>query len=183
VRSLKQSRRAGALAAARTCYGHFAGRLGVGITEAMLARGLIDREGEVFLLTDAGATWLEHLGIANPPRAGKACNDWSERRPHLAGRLGVALTRRLFELGWLQRTQRAREVRVTPQGELGLSRKLSLKVAPALKRFSGLAAAPVCAEDRQPRYRSISERVRRPPRRRSLCPVFIAEAQRSADAA
>ena len=131
VRSLKQSRRAGALSAARTCYGHLAGRLGVGITEAMLARGLIEREGEVFLLTDAGATWLEHLGIANPPRAGKACNDWSERRPHLAGRLGVALTGRLFELGWLQRTQRTREVRVTPQGEVGLNRELSLEVAPA----------------------------------------------------
>jgi DNA-binding transcriptional ArsR family regulator len=131
VRSLKQSRRAGALSAARTCYGHLAGRLGVGITEAMLARGLIEREGEVFLLTDAGATWLEHLGIANPPRAGKACNDWSERRPHLAGRLGVALTGRLFELAWLQRTQRTREVRVTPQGQVRLSHELSLKVPPA----------------------------------------------------
>jgi DNA-binding transcriptional ArsR family regulator len=131
VRSLKQSRRAGALGAARTCYGHLAGRLGVGITEAMLARGLIEREGEVFLLTDAGAMWLVDLGIANPPRAGKACNDWSERRPHLAGRLGVTLARRLFELDWLQRTQRAREVRVTPQGEVCLSRELSLRVAPA----------------------------------------------------
>ena len=130
VRSLTQSRRAGALSAARTCYGHLAGHLGVGITDAMLARGLIDCEGEVFLLTVAGATWLEHLGISKPPRAGKACNDWSERRPHLAGRLGVVLTRRLFELGWLQRTLRAREVRVTPQGEVGLSRELSLKVAP-----------------------------------------------------
>jgi DNA-binding transcriptional ArsR family regulator len=128
VRSLRQSTRAGALGAARTCYGHLAGRLGVGITEAMLARDLIEREGEVFLLTDAGATWLEHLEIANPPRAGKACNDWSERRPHLAGRLGVALTSRLFELDWLQRTQRAREVRVTPRGEVGLSHELSLKV-------------------------------------------------------
>src|SRR5580704_511147 len=131
VRSLKQSRRAGALGAARTCYGHLAGRLGVGITEAMLSRGLIEREGEVFLLTDAGAIWLVDLGIANPPRAGKACNDWSERRPHLAGRLGVTLARRLFELDWLQRTQRAREVRVTPQGEVCLSRELSLRVAPA----------------------------------------------------
>jgi DNA-binding transcriptional ArsR family regulator len=128
---LQQSMRAGALGAARTCYGHLAGRLGVSITDAMLARALIDREGEVFLLTNTGATWLEHLGIANPPRAGKACNDWSERRPHLAGRLGVALTHRLFELGWLERTPRAREVRVTPQGEVGLSRELSLKVAPA----------------------------------------------------
>lgn len=127
VRSLRQSRRAGALAAARTCYGHLAGRLGVGITEAMLVRDLIEREGEVFLLTDAGVTWFEHLGIANPPRAGKACNDWSERRPHLAGRLGVALASRLFELGWLERTQRAREVRVTPQGKVRLSREFSLK--------------------------------------------------------
>jgi DNA-binding transcriptional ArsR family regulator len=130
VRSLKQSRRADALGAARTCYGHLAGRLGVGITEALLARNLIEREGEVFLLTDAGTSWFERLGIANPPRAGKACNDWSERRPHLAGRLGVALTRHLFELGWMQRTQRAREVRVTPQGERGFSRELSLEVAP-----------------------------------------------------
>jgi DNA-binding transcriptional ArsR family regulator len=133
VRSLKQSRRAGALGAARTCYGHLAGRLGVGITEAMLTRALMEREGEVFLLTDAGATWLQRLGITNPPRAGKACNDWSERRPHLAGRLGVALTGRLFELDWLQRTERAREVRVTPHGEVGLGRELSLKVAQPLR--------------------------------------------------
>ncbi len=131
VRSLKQSKRAGALSAARTCYGHLAGRLGVGITEAMLARSMLEREGEVFLLTDSGGTWLEDLGIANPPRAGKACNDWSERRPHLAGRLGVALTVRVFELGWLQRTSRAREVRVTPTGAVAFSRELSLKVGPA----------------------------------------------------
>jgi len=39
VRSLRQSNRAGALGAARTCYGHLAGRLGVGITEAMAERG------------------------------------------------------------------------------------------------------------------------------------------------
>jgi DNA-binding transcriptional ArsR family regulator len=131
VRSLKQSRRVGALGAARTCYGHLAGRLGVGITEAMLARDLVQREGEVFLLTDAGATWFRQLGITDPPRAGKACNDWSERRPHVAGRVGVALTAHLFQLGWLQRTQRAREVRVTPEGEAGLSHELSLNLADA----------------------------------------------------
>jgi DNA-binding transcriptional ArsR family regulator len=128
VRSLKQSQRAGALGAARTCYGHLAGRLGVGITEAMVTRGLVEREDEVFLLTVAGVAWLEHIGIEYPPRAGKACNDWSERRPHLAGRLGVVLTHRLFELGWLVRTERAREVRVTPEGEAGLARELSLKI-------------------------------------------------------
>jgi DNA-binding transcriptional ArsR family regulator len=128
VRSLKQSQRAGALSAARTCYGHLAGRLGVGITEAMVARDLIEREGDVFLLTGSGADWFGHLGIEKPPRAGNACNDWSERRPHLAGGLGVVLNRRLFELGWLRRTERAREVRVTPEGEAGLSRELSLSL-------------------------------------------------------
>jgi hypothetical protein len=126
VRSLPQSNRAGALSAARTCYGHLAGRLGVGITDAMLVRGLIDREGDVFLLTGAGATWLESLGVAKPPRAGKACNDWSERRPHLAGRLGVVLARRLFELGWVARTERARAVDVTAAGRRELAARLGI---------------------------------------------------------
>jgi DNA-binding transcriptional ArsR family regulator len=126
VRSLKQSNRAGALAAARTCYGHLAGRLGVGITEAMLARGLIQREGDVFLLTGVGADWLEDLGVSKPPRAGKACNDWSERRPHLAGPLGISVARRLFELGWLAQTERARAVEVTDTGRRELATRLGL---------------------------------------------------------
>jgi DNA-binding transcriptional ArsR family regulator len=126
VRTLKQSNRAGALGAARTCYGHLAGRLGVGITESMLERGLIEREGEVFLLTTAGAAWLEDLGIERPPRAGKACNDWSERRPHLAGHLGVTLTRRLFELNWVTRTDRPRAVAVTAAGRRQLADRLGL---------------------------------------------------------
>jgi DNA-binding transcriptional ArsR family regulator len=129
VRSLRQSNRAGALGAARTCYGHLAGRLGVGITEAMRERRLIEREGEVFLLTAAGAAWLGGLGLERPPRAGKTCNDWSERRPHLAGGLGVALARRLFELDWLQRTERARAVRVTPLGRRELRERLGVETA------------------------------------------------------
>lgn len=124
VRSLRQSNRAGALGAARTCYGHLAGRLGVGLTEAMEERVLIEREGDVFLLSAEGRGWLNDLGISKPPRAGKACNDWSERRSHLAGKLGVALTRRLFELGWIERTNVARAIRVTPLGQEELSARL-----------------------------------------------------------
>jgi DNA-binding transcriptional ArsR family regulator len=128
VRSLKQANRAGALGAARTCYGHLAGRLGVGITEAMGERRLLEREAEVFLLTDDGAAWLAELGLARPPRAGKTCNDWSERRPHLAGKLGVALTQRLFELGWLARTEVRRAVRVTDLGARELRAQLGVVV-------------------------------------------------------
>jgi DNA-binding transcriptional ArsR family regulator len=126
VRSLRQANRAGALSAARTCYGHLAGELGVGITDALVDRGLIEREAEVFLLTDPGAGFLTELGIAKPPRAGKACNDWSERRPHLAGKLGVALTSRLFELEWIRRTDRRRAVEVTSRGESELRARLGL---------------------------------------------------------
>jgi DNA-binding transcriptional ArsR family regulator len=126
VHSLRQANRAGALSAARTCYGHLAGELGVGITDAMLERGYVEREAEVFLLTDPGAAFLADIGIGKPPRAGKSCNDWSERRPHLAGKLGVALTSRLFDLGWVCRTDRRRAVEVTPTGEAELAARLGL---------------------------------------------------------
>jgi DNA-binding transcriptional ArsR family regulator len=126
VRGLRQANRASALSAARTCYGHLAGELGVGITDAMLDRGYIEREAEVFLLTGPGAAFLTDLGIERPPRAGKSCNDWSERRPHLAGKLGVALTSRLFELEWIRRTDRRRAVEVTSNGESELGARLGL---------------------------------------------------------
>jgi DNA-binding transcriptional ArsR family regulator len=126
VHSLREANRAGALGAARTCYGHLAGELGVGITDALVERGLVEREGDVFLLTEPGGDFFVNLGIEKPPRAGKSCNDWSERRPHLAGKLGVALTKRLFDLGWIERTQRRRAVRVTKVGRRELGRRLDI---------------------------------------------------------
>lgn len=126
VHSLRQANRAGALGAARTCYGHLAGRLGVGITDALVDRGLVEHEAEVFLLTEPGTAFFVDLGIEKPPRAGKSCNDWSERRPHLAGKLGVALTKQLFELEWVKRTNRRRAVELTAKGERELSHRLGL---------------------------------------------------------
>jgi DNA-binding transcriptional ArsR family regulator len=126
VHSLRQANRAGALGAARTCYGHLAGRLGVGITDALVDRGLVEHEAEVFLLTEPGTAFFVDLGIEKPPRAGKSCNDWSERRPHLAGKLGVALTKQLFELEWVKRTNRRRAVELTAKGERKLSHRLGL---------------------------------------------------------
>lgn len=126
VRSLRQANRAGALGAARTCYGHLAGALGVGIADALVARGLVEREDEVFLLTDPGAAFFLDLGIERPPRAGRSCNDWSERRPHLAGKLGVALAKRLFDLEWIAKTDLPRAVRVTKVGRRELGRRLDI---------------------------------------------------------
>ena len=49
------------------------------------------------------------------------CLDWTQRRSHLNGAVGAALTARFFELGWLERGKRRRAVRVTPAGEDGLA--------------------------------------------------------------
>src|ERR1700749_4456393 len=46
VRTLRQSREAAALAEARTCYDHLAGRAGVELLDAMLRRRLLHQEQE-----------------------------------------------------------------------------------------------------------------------------------------
>ena len=50
-----------------------------------------------------------------------ACLDWTERKPHLNGALGAAMTARLLGLGWIERGVRRRAVRVTPAGREGLA--------------------------------------------------------------
>jgi DNA-binding transcriptional ArsR family regulator len=61
VRSLGDATRADALSAARTCYGHLAGRLGVAIAGALLRDGAIERDGDRFALRDTGP--LQRLGL------------------------------------------------------------------------------------------------------------------------
>ncbi len=78
------------------------------------------------MLTDPAAGFLADLGVQRPPRAGKACNDWSGQRPHLAGKLGVALASRLFELDWVRRTERPRAVEVTAAGKRELKARLGI---------------------------------------------------------
>ena len=75
-----------------------------------------------------GQRWLRELGVAKPPRAGRTCNDWSERRPHLAGKLGVSLAKQLFALEWIERTAAPRAVRVTDTGRRKLQALLGLEV-------------------------------------------------------
>ena len=53
--------------------------------------------------------------------------DWSERRPHLAGRLGAALCRRAFELGWIGADRDSRAVHVTAAGHAGFARAFGIE--------------------------------------------------------
>ena len=217
VRSLRESRDAAALAQARTCYDHLAGRAGVALLEALLAQGILapapgggqlaecgptggtpagdsglvrspgggavragsgspaaDGSGDGLMLAGSG-DGLVRAGFGGPAADGSgdgaapagsgspgraapqapipagfrvtaagmatltsfgldigalektrrrfagACLDWTERKPHLNGALGAAVTARLLGLGWIERGVRRRAVRVTPAGREGLA--------------------------------------------------------------
>ena len=117
-----------ALRAARTCYDHLAGRLAVRLADALVERGhvvLADDGGEV---TATGMAHLAGIGIELGTEGRhyrrafcRPCLDWSERRPHLAGRLGAALCARAFELGWVARIKDSRAVAITPVGREGFA--------------------------------------------------------------
>ena len=82
------------LRAARTCYDHLAGRLGVAIADAALAAGAVEPD---FSLGRGARAWFGELGVDLEalPRGRRpllrVCTDWTERREHLAGALGAAI--------------------------------------------------------------------------------------------
>jgi DNA-binding transcriptional ArsR family regulator len=129
--SLKQARVGSELQAARTCYDHLAGALGVALFEALQRQRLLAAELEP---TKRGAQRFRELGIDVDELArrrrpfAKRCLDWTERRHHLAGSLGAALATRCFELGWIERLPSSRAVRVTAEGRNALARELTIEL-------------------------------------------------------
>jgi DNA-binding transcriptional ArsR family regulator len=121
-----------ALSEARTCYDHLAGRVGVQLARAMVDNGWLEPDGLTYRLTTLGYASLEAFGVnvarvVLEPRFAKACLDWTERRHHLGGVLGRAITARLLELGWVARVTGSRAVRVTQLGRLGLEREFGVR--------------------------------------------------------
>jgi DNA-binding transcriptional ArsR family regulator len=113
-----------ALRTARTCYDHLAGRLGVALADSLTQGGHVALTSDGGEVTDQGAAFLRDFGAE--PVAGKRvfcrpCLDWSERRPHIAGRLGAALATRCLELGWIQRQRDSRAVTITRSGADGFA--------------------------------------------------------------
>jgi DNA-binding transcriptional ArsR family regulator len=143
VRSLREGTRAAQLRAARTCYDHLAGRLGVAVMAQLLAKGYLaggdglfhpdpagtDRisapGGDVdYALTPAGQEFLDELGVRVPAsgrRLVRYCVDWSEQRHHLGGRLGRAVLDHFLAESWIIRRDVGRAVRVTPAGRTALA--------------------------------------------------------------
>ena len=58
----------------------------------------------------------------------RACLDGTERRPHLAGRLGAALCARCIDLGWIKRVNGSRTVLVTKAGQVGLTQTFGIRL-------------------------------------------------------
>ena len=111
------------LAVARTCYSHLAGRVAVALwARAAKAEWVEWSDGAVRLLPVGASVLAEHglLVGADDTMAGTCCLDWSERVPHVAGRLGVALCDGLLARGWMRRLASGRALRVTARGEAGL---------------------------------------------------------------
>ena len=110
---------------ARTCYDHIAGRLGVGLADAMVAERWIELDEDAGVITPAGLRHLANLGIdldPSPARKARAvplcrpCLDWSERRLHVAGRLGAALCTHGQDRGWIRNRAGSRALDITPEG-------------------------------------------------------------------
>jgi DNA-binding transcriptional ArsR family regulator len=148
VRSLREGTRAAQLRAARTCYDHLAGVLGVSIMASMLRLGYLTGGDGVFRadepgrdkvigygndvdysLTPAGRDFLRELDVVIPDgsrRLIRYCVDWSEQRHHLAGALGRSMLTRFLGAGWILRRETGRSVQVTPAGRAVLADKLGI---------------------------------------------------------
>lgn len=106
--------------AARTCYDHLAGQLGVALLDSLTAQGWI--ELAVSTVTPAGVDAFAGMGIDVPHLVGgrrpllRACLDWTERREHLAGALGAAITMMALEKVWVRRLPGSRGLGITPHG-------------------------------------------------------------------
>ncbi len=142
-RGLRQTRQAAALQEARTCYDHLAGRAGVALLDALLRKKIIkpipngcaeyttagpdDLISSEFEVTSSGADTLAAFGInlgevrRSRRRFAGACLDWTQRRPHLNGALGAAITAKLLDHGWFERGRARRSLRLTEAGRDGLA--------------------------------------------------------------
>ena len=126
VTSYSQSTTAARLAEARSCYDHLAGRVAMVLADALVTEGAIAPlvAGATGAVIDAGRPIAErlevHVVLATAGRhpVVRGCLDWTERRPHIAGRLGAHLLERLLDEGWVTHIAGERSLRITAEGRV-----------------------------------------------------------------
>ncbi|WP_179953785.1 ArsR/SmtB family transcription factor [Lentzea guizhouensis] len=106
-----------AMARGRTCYDHLAGQLGIALKTGLLELGVLTAD---LAVTEPGLVWLKELGFEPSKRqVSRACLDWTERVPHVAGAGGAHLCSVFLDRGWVRRIGTSRAVVLTPLGEHG----------------------------------------------------------------
>jgi DNA-binding transcriptional ArsR family regulator len=129
------SRQARELSAARICYDHLAGRISVDLADFFTTHEYIMVADEAAEITQEGTRFLTEFGVDLAALSStrrhfcRLCLDWTERRPHIAGAVGAALTRRYFDLGWTERMKHSRAVIVTALGKRGFLETFGIGVS------------------------------------------------------
>jgi DNA-binding transcriptional ArsR family regulator len=124
-----------ALRFARTCYDHLAGHAAVAIADALVAEGYVilgEDGGEV---TPAGTRFLTEFGADLTPRPRdrrifcRPCLDWSERRYHVAGRVGAEICQCCLQRGWFAHQRNSRGLQLTPAGATGVHATFGVRLS------------------------------------------------------
>jgi DNA-binding transcriptional ArsR family regulator len=117
-------------AAARTCYDHLAGGLGVALYRSLReAEAVRERPDGTIGLGPRSLKVFGAIGMKAPRLRGDRrrfafeCFDATEHAPHLGGALGDALAEALTRQGWIEHLG-DRVVRLTDAGAVGLQRAL-----------------------------------------------------------
>ncbi|WP_162617535.1 ArsR/SmtB family transcription factor [Yoonia maritima] len=116
---------------ARSCYNHIAGKLGVLMTDHLVARDVLTVRDDAIIAGPHYQVFLDDIGIEIPfggmgkPPA-KLCLDWTERRHHISGPLATAIMQKFLEANWLERRTGSRALIVTDDGFDALERWFGL---------------------------------------------------------
>jgi DNA-binding transcriptional ArsR family regulator len=135
VTSLRQHTLMQRLREARTCYDHLAGKLGVGLTEALTAKRFLTFGGDEYNPTKPGERLFSQLDIdLNALRSkrrcfARPCMDWTEKRHHLAGSLGAAILDAFVQRRWILRNSADRSLKISAEGQTQLSGMFGIDVA------------------------------------------------------
>lgn len=147
VTSLRAGTRMQRLRAARSCYDHFAGRLGIAIMTALVDTEVlapVDSRSDIrrrpgdplssqlrtnhFRLGRRASAELPSWGVelADVERLSRPtlrfCLDWTEQQHHVAGALGAAILQAARDREWVADGPRPRELLLTDAGADGFAR-------------------------------------------------------------
>ncbi len=135
ARGLSEDRRRAQLRVARTCYDHLAGVVAVSLAEALVAAAALTDDDGALHPTPTTETFFAERGIdlgatnGNKRPLVRSCLDWTERRPHVAGRVGAALLQHLLGSGAIARRPGTRAVQLNRAGKSYLSEAFGLVIA------------------------------------------------------